>query len=62
MAEVEKVLLVECPECLGDGVLLDVGGGQFDTAMEQWYPDEREVECDFCGGQGSMFVEADDDV
>ena len=50
-----------CPECFGEGyILVDVPGGRFDSAMEQWYPDEDTQMCDYC--QGAGYIEVDEEI
>lgn len=55
--EVKKV----CFECDGEGhVTVDVQGGYFDTAQQQWFPDTQEELCDNCYGSGFVYEEIDD--
>jgi RecJ-like exonuclease len=45
-----------CWDCDGEGhYLQEVSGGYYDSAQEQWYPDEEEVECETCHGEGVLF-------
>jgi RecJ-like exonuclease len=43
----------ECPECDGEGYFFtEVPGGYYSAAQGQWFPDERETECENCNGTG----------
>lgn len=46
-----------CQECGGEGsIVVQVPGGYFSSAQEQWYPDERTEACDACNGRGEVEV------
>jgi len=46
-----EVRMVDCPKCNGEGCIeIAVTGGRWDSAMGQWYPDERVETCSLCEG------------
>ena len=54
--------LVECPECDGEGyVYREVPGGAWNTYYGTWEPDEKEVECETCNGDGRVEAEDEED-
>lgn len=51
------IITVEaCWDCDGEGSYTrEVPGGYYDSWLGQWLPDEEEVECETCHGEGILF-------
>ncbi len=56
-------VLIPCPECDGEGfVLQEMVGGHFDAYQEAWYPLERVMTCGRCGGACEVEVSYDEEL